>query len=46
MKPDKATDEQLEVLAELAAAGARTMVAYPDDLEAVRDLLATAPRTS
>jgi len=33
------TPEQLEVLAELQAAGARTMVAWPDDLDAVIALL-------
>lgn len=37
---NRPTPEQSEVLADLAAAGARTMVAYPGDLEAVRDLLA------
>lgn len=40
---DKATSEQLEVLAELEAAGARTMVAWPSDLDAVVALL-TVPR--
>lgn len=35
------TDEQLEVLAELEAAGARTMVARPSDFEAVQDLLSS-----
>jgi hypothetical protein len=39
IKPDKATPEQLEVLASLAAAGARTMVAYPDQLDEVLVLL-------
>lgn len=37
---DKATPEQIAVLAKLAAAGARTMVAYPHDLEAVQSILA------
>lgn len=37
---DKPTAEQTAVLADLAAAGARTMVAYPADLQAVHDLLA------
>lgn len=37
--PDKATVEQLGILSSLELAGARTLVAYPDDLEAVRDLL-------
>lgn len=36
---DKATSEQLAVLASLGAAGARTMVAYPHDLEALKSLL-------
>lgn len=36
-----ATDEQVEVLAGLAAAGARTMIAYPHDLAAVTALLGT-----
>lgn len=36
---NKATPEQLEVLAELAAAGARTLVAYPADLDAVAAVL-------
>lgn len=36
---DKATAEQLAVLAELHAAGARTMVAYPADFDALRALL-------
>jgi hypothetical protein len=36
---DKATAEQLEVLAELEAAGVRTMVAYPDDFDALRAML-------
>lgn len=36
---DKPTPEQREVLAELAAAGARTMVAYPDDVDAVIAML-------
>lgn len=35
-----ATPEQLEVLAELAAAGARTLVAYPADLDVVHAVLA------
>lgn len=39
IKPDKAKPDQLEVLASLAAAGARTMVAYPDQLEEVVALL-------
>lgn len=37
--PNQASPEQLAVLAELEAAGARTMVAYPTDLGALRDLL-------
>lgn len=36
---DKATPEQLAVLAKLAVAGARTMVAYPHHLEEVQALL-------
>lgn len=36
---DKATPEQTQVLAELAAAGAATMVAYPHDLPALQSLL-------
>ena len=36
---DKATPEQLQVLAELEAAGARTMVAFPSDLDALVLLL-------
>lgn len=36
---DKATAEQTQVLAELAAAGAATMVAFPHDLDAVVALL-------
>jgi hypothetical protein len=36
---DKPTDEQVQVLAELAAAGAATMVAFPHDLDAVVALL-------
>jgi hypothetical protein len=36
---DKARPDQVEVLAELAAAGAATMVAYPKDWEAVILLL-------
>lgn len=39
VKPNKATAEQLDVLEELAEAGARTMVAYPDDIDALIDLL-------
>ncbi len=35
----KPTPEQLVVLAELAAAGARTMVAYPADLDALLVML-------
>lgn len=38
--PNEATPEQEAVLAQLAAAGARTIVAYPNDLETVRALLA------
>ncbi len=41
---DKATDEQLAVLASLEAAGARTMVAYPHQLDEVKDLLSTGWR--
>lgn len=37
--PDKAKPEQLEVLAELAAAGARTLVAYPEDWDTVEAAL-------
>lgn len=37
--PNRATVEQVVVLASLEAAGARTMVAYPDDLNGVRALL-------
>lgn len=37
--PDKPTPEQLAVLAKLEAAGARVMVAYPHDLEALKALL-------
>lgn len=40
---DKATPEQLAVLAKLAVAGARTMVAYPHDLDAVVALLRRTP---
>jgi len=40
---DKLSPEQTQVLAELAAAGARAMVAYPHDLDAVQALL--IPRT-
>jgi hypothetical protein len=36
---NRPTAEQLDVLAGLAAAGAKTMVAYPTDFEAVRALL-------
>ena len=36
---DTATPEQLEVLHELDAAGARTLVAYPSDWDAVERLL-------
>ncbi len=36
---DKATDEQLQVLRELHAAGANTLIAYPHDLEVVQALL-------
>lgn len=39
VKPDKPKPEQLEVLDELARAGARTMVAYPDDLDEVQAIL-------
>lgn len=39
VRPDKAKPEQLEVLASLEAAGARTLVAYPDDWPAVEALL-------
>lgn len=38
---DKPTVEQLAVLAKLEAAGARTMVAYPHDLDAVHAILAS-----
>jgi len=40
---DKPSEEQTAVLAELEAAGARVLVAYPADLEALRDLLSTPP---
>lgn len=40
---DKPTPEQTAVLAELEAAGARTMVAYPHDLDAVVALLRGRP---
>lgn len=44
---DTATPEQMAVLASLSAAGARTMVAYPSDLEALSALLAApAPRAT
>lgn len=36
-------DEQVAVLASLAAAGARTMIARPSDLDAVRRLLQGQP---
>ncbi len=36
---DKPTDEQTQVLAELEAAGARVMVAYPHHLAEVQSLL-------
>lgn len=36
---DKATDEQLQVLAELEAAGAQTMVAYPADVYDLKTML-------
>jgi len=36
---NKPTPEQVAVLASLEAAGARTMVAYPSDLDAVASLL-------
>lgn len=39
VKPNRATAEQHDVLEELEQAGARTMIAYPEDLEAVRRLL-------
>lgn len=35
------TDEQIEVLAQLAASGVRTMIARPSDLDAVHELLRT-----
>ncbi len=41
---DKATPEQVEVLAELQVAGARTMVAYPHHLPEVQGLLRPAPK--
>lgn len=40
---NQATPEQETVLAELEAAGARTMVAYPRHLDAVKDLLLSEP---
>lgn len=36
---DTASPEQIAVLTSLRAAGARTLVAYPDDLDDVRSLL-------
>lgn len=36
-----ATDEQLRVLAELQAAGVRTMLARPSDFDAVHEMLRT-----
>jgi len=44
VKPDKPTPEQVEVLDELARAGARTMVAYPDDLGEVQEILSGRSR--
>lgn len=41
--PDKPTPEQLEVLADLAAAGARTFVWYPADLDEATQVLARRP---
>ena len=41
---DKATPEQLQVLAELEAAGAATMVAFPHDLDALTSLLRPSGR--
>lgn len=41
---DKPTPDQIAVLASLAAAGARTMVAYPADLDALRAMLSGASR--
>jgi hypothetical protein len=40
---DKATVEQLDVLVELKAAGAQTMVAYPHHLAEVQGLLRPPP---
>lgn len=40
---DVPTGEQSAVLASLAEAGARTMVAYPADLDALTELLRTDP---
>jgi len=37
--PDKAKPEQLQVLDELARAGARTLVAFPEDWPAVEAAL-------
>lgn len=39
VKPDLPTPNQVQVLAELAAAGAATAIAYPHDLDDVKDLL-------
>lgn len=39
VKPGKPTAEQIEVLASLEAAGARTMVAYPEDFDRLVALL-------
>lgn len=42
---DKPTDEQLEVLGQLGASGASTMVAYPRDLDRLSEMLRRASTT-
>jgi hypothetical protein len=44
VRPNTATEAQTGVLASLEAAGARTMVAYPEQLDDVQRLFATARR--
>lgn len=41
---NKPTDEQLAVLAQLEDAGARTAVAWPDDIEQVQRMLTTTAK--
>lgn len=41
VKPDKPSEEQLAVLAELESAGIRTHIWYPDDLDAALKALDT-----